>query len=249
MALGLRPGEPILEQVKTPGSGSFVLKHRPRALFISGGVADFVYGPVPDAGVFAYGDIGVLLGRALRGSRLPREFPLVRGAETIRATVTGAGSYTVNLSGSTGFYRGAVFPRKNLPVLRLGEAAETALFQGNPAPLLERLAWFRSQEAEDFCALALTGIRNPGYTELKAAAEGLARAGETFPDAAPLVILLETDMAKALGQMVAARGEAEGRPLAVLDSLRPGDHSYIDLARPVMGGIAVPVVIKTLIFG
>jgi ethanolamine utilization protein EutA len=48
--------------------------------------------------------------------------------------------------------------------------------------------------------------------------------------------------------MISARLPAE-RPLAVLDSIRAGEHTYIDLGQPVMGGITVPVVIKTLIFG
>jgi ethanolamine utilization protein EutA len=58
-------------------------------------------------------------------------------------------------------------------------------------------------------------------------------------------------MAKALGQLLSARfstvpGE---RALAVLDSISAGDHTFVDIGMPVMDGIVVPVVIKTLIFG
>ena len=55
-------------------------------------------------------------------------------------------------------------------------------------------------------------------------------------------------MAKALGQLVAARLTGD-RALAVLDSIRAEDQAYIDLGMPLMDGIVVPVVIKTLIFG
>jgi ethanolamine utilization protein EutA len=247
MALELRPPQPILEKLRTPGSGQFRIGRKPEGVFLSGGVADAVYESAAPA--FAYGDIGVLLGRALRRSALCTRLRLLRGGETIRATVIGAGSYTVSLSGSTISYRGRVFPRKNLPVLRLSAAEEGACYRGETEPLAGRIAWFLSQHDTDLPVLAFAGIRNPGYGELNAAAGVLARTAEAvLAPGLPLVILTERDMAKALGQLISAR-LGEDRPLAVLDSIHVGDHAYIDLGMPLMGGIVVPVVIKTLIFG
>jgi ethanolamine utilization protein EutA len=246
MALNLRPPEAVLERIRSPGSGQFRLNRKPDGVFFSGGVADAVY--ETGAGTFAYGDIGVLLGRAVRQSGLCTRLRLLRGGETIRATVVGAGTYTVRLSGSTIYYRGAVFPRKNLPVLRLRAGEEGACYQGEDAPLIERIRWFLSQHDTEFLAIALAGVRNPGYGELNAAAGVFARAAAVLAPAAPLVILTERDMAKALGQLVAARLSGD-RALAVLDSIRAEDHVYIDLGMPLMDGMVVPVVIKTLIFG
>ena len=48
-----------------------------------------------------HGDIGVFLGRSIRNSLLLKEVAQIRGAETIRATVVGAGTYTTSISGST----------------------------------------------------------------------------------------------------------------------------------------------------
>jgi ethanolamine utilization protein EutA len=246
MALELRPPEPILEKLRTPGSGRFRLGRKPEGVFFSGGVADAVYeGSIP---AFAYGDIGVLLGRAVRRSALCSRLRPLRGGETIRATVIGAGSYTVSLSGSTIFFRGKVFPRKNLPVLRLSVAEEDACYQGKGEPLAGHIAWFLAQYDTELPALAFAGIRNPGYGELNAAAGVLARTAGGLAPGLPLVILTERDMAKALGQLISVR-LGEDRPLAVLDSIHAGDHSYIDLGMPLLGGIVVPVVIKTLIFG
>jgi ethanolamine utilization protein EutA len=246
MALNLRPPEPILEKVRTPGSGKFRINRKLDGVFLSGGVADLVYETTAEP--FVYRDIGVFLGRAVRQSGVCTRLRLLRGGETIRATVVGAGSYTVSLSGSTIYYRGAVFPRKNLPVLRLQAREEGACYRGEDTPLIEKIRWFLAQHDTEFLAIALAGMRNPGYGELNAAAGVFVRAAAALAPAVPLVILTERDMAKALGQLISVRLSGD-RALAVLDSIRAEDHAYIDLGMPLMDGIAVPVVIKTLIFG
>jgi ethanolamine utilization protein EutA len=214
-------------------------------IFLSGGVADAVY--ESGAEDFAYGDIGVLLGRSIRRSRLCTEIPLQKG-ETIRATVIGAGNSTVSLSGSTIFYRGGVFPRKNLPVLRLTEEEEAGGLRGDEGPLAKKIRWFLAQHDTGELVLALAGLQNPGYGDLSALAGALARAAGSLPPAAPLLVVIERDMAKALGQLLSARLPGD-RPLAVLDSIYMGDNAYIDLGLPLMDGIVAPVAIKTLIFG
>ena len=56
-------------------------------------------------------------GPAIRERFEEQGYTLVRGAETIRATVVGAGAHSMEVSGSTIFYREVAFPLKNLPVL------------------------------------------------------------------------------------------------------------------------------------
>jgi ethanolamine utilization protein EutA len=245
MAMGLRPVEPILEDLRTPGAGAFRAAP-PDAVFLSGGVADLVYKAGTET--FAYGDIGVLLGRALRQSGICSALRLLRGGETIRATVVGAGSYTVSLSGSTIFYTEGVFPLRNLPVLRLGPEEEAVCYRGEGAELAVKIRWFLSQYDTEQLAIAIAGLHNPGYAELNAAAGVFARTTEILPAAVPLVIVTESDMAKALGQLIQSR-LGKGRAAAVLDSIPARDHTYLDIGTPLMGGIVVPVVIKTLIFG
>jgi ethanolamine utilization protein EutA len=248
MAMRLRPVLPILEEVRTPGSGIFQAPLPLEGIFLSGGVADPAYGD-SEKNVFDYGDIGILLGRAIRKSALCTQFPLKKPEETIRATVIGAGNCTIHLSGSTVFYSGPVFPQKNLPVLRLSLEEEAECYGGTSTALAARLAWFLRQNGAAFAALAFRGMRNPAYRELKAAAQNFAAvADEALPEGAPLIILTESDTAKALGQLVSAVLKSP-RPLAVLDCLRAGAYSFIDIAPPLAGGAAVPVVIKTLIFG
>lgn len=62
----------------------------------------------------------------------------------------------------------------------------------------------------------------------------------------PLVVVTEQDMAKALGQALGAL--LPRRPLLCLDGLHVPAGGYLDVAAPVGGGAAVPVVVKTLAF-
>ena len=78
-------------------------------------MADCIYTP-PEGDVFRYGDVGVLLGQAIRDQRGSRRADaLFRPAETIRATVVGAGTHTTEVSGSTIHYARGTPARQKCP--------------------------------------------------------------------------------------------------------------------------------------
>ena len=79
------------------------------------------------------------------------------------------------------------------------------------------------------------------YDRISALAE---RILEKLPQG-PVYLVMEQDMAKALGQALALR-MAPDRPLLCLDRLSLGEGDYLDVAAPI--GPALPVVIKTLVF-
>ena len=190
----------------------------------------------PDA--FAYGDIGVLLGRAIRRSALCQG-DYVLGEETIRATVIGAGCHSTQLSGSTVFARDVRFPLQNLPVLALTDQEQNLPTRR----LAERIAQLRARWEEDSpAALFLPGLPSPGYDDL---ANLAGRLAEILPQlGSPAVVVTGEDMAKALGQALATRLPG---PLLCLDGLELPDGSFLDVAAPVAGGAAYPVVKKTLV--
>ena len=233
VAAGLRQGEipPSLltnRQIPLP-PGQITLS-------FSGGVADLIRQTPPDA--FAYGDIGVLLGRAIRRSALCQG-DYVLGEETIRATVIGAGCHSTQLSGSTVFARDVRFPLQNLPVLALTDQEQNLPTRR----LAERIAQLRARWEEDSpAALFLPGLPSPGYEDL---ANLAGRLAEILPQlGSPAVVVTGEDMAKALGQALATRLPG---PLLCLDGLELPDGSFLDVAAPVAGGAAYPVVKKTLV--
>lgn len=243
--LGLSAKEPLLNALQTPGSTPFSCPKPIQAICFSGGVADSIYSIQTD--YHKYNDIGVYLGTAIRESSLTRAFTLVEPTETIRATVIGAGSYTTTVSGSTIHYSPNLFPLKNVPVLRLSDEEEQALFAGN-FDLQEPFHWFLQQSGAENIAISLKGKTDISYQELRSAAAVLARCYDKFlPHHLPALLSLERDMAKALG--VVLRQAMPNRPLLCVDGIYAEQNDYIDFGQPLMGGLVIPVVVKSLIFG
>ena len=211
----------------------------------SGGVADCIWSPPEDA--FAYGDIGVLLGRAIAASPAFQRAGIVRGAETIRATVVGAGSHSTQVSGSTIFYRNVEFPLKNLPVLRLTEDEERS-GDALASALRDKAGWFADQGGMTQIALSLRGEPNPAYGRIRDLARGIQSGMEPLLERGMFpVIAVERDMAKVLGQTLWPMLGAEGA-LLCLDGVSAGSGDYLDIGAPVAGGAVLPVVVKTLAF-
>ena len=159
LGVGTKDIDAILRQIKTPGSSDFPVPEKVQAVFFSGGVADLIYHESADT--WAYGDIGVLLGRAIRESRLFTDFQKMEPGETIRATVVGAGTYTTTISGSTITYSDDIFPLKNIPVIKLDEELQEACFAGETEPVIRRIQWVLGQNDEEHFILAMPGKRNP----------------------------------------------------------------------------------------
>lgn len=237
----------ILRQIKTPGSSDFPRPEKVQAVFFSGGVADLIYHESADT--WAYGDIGVLLGRAIRESRLFTDFQKMEPGETIRATVVGAGTYTTTISGSTITYSDDIFPLKNIPVIKLDEELQEACFAGETEPVIRRIQWVLGQNDEEHFILAMPGKRNPGYMEMKRAAASIRQIMDRVqPPGEPILLVIESDIAKAMGQMIRQQPDLK-RQVVAIDSIHVEDGEYVDMGKPMMNGMVIPVVVKTLIFG
>ena len=237
----------ILRQIKTPGSSDFPRPEKVQAVFFSGGVADLIYHESADT--WAYGDIGVLLGRAIRESRLFTDFQKMEPGETIRATVVGAGTYTTTISGSTITYSGDIFPLKNIPVIKLDEELQEACFAGETEPVIRRIQWILGQNDAERFILAMPGKRDPGYTEMKRAAAAIRQIMDRVQlPGEPILLVIESDIAKAMGQMIRQQPDLK-RQVVAIDSIHVEDGEYVDMGKPMMNGMVIPVVVKTLIFG
>jgi len=224
MAAGLRPETDILYKLTTKETG------RPWEIpadvipSFSGGVADCIEKDYPD---FQFGDIGPVLGRAIRKSKLcAGEYFL--GTETIRATVIGAGCHSTQLSGSTVFHQNVPFPLKNIP----------AAVIANPKTAEDIRKALQTLDADGI--LAIPGYPSPNYAQVKTLAETIA---EGFGNR-PILVCMEADMAKALGHCLRLL-VGKDRPCLCMDGLWLDTGSYLDVGAPV--GPALSVVIKTLV--
>ena len=247
LGVGTKDIDAILRQIKTPGSSDFPVPEKVQAVFFSGGVADLIYHESADT--WAYGDIGVLLGRAIRESRLFTDFQKMEPGETIRATVVGAGTYTTTISGSTITYSDDIFPLKNIPVIKLDEELQEACFAGETEPVIRRIQWALGQNDEEHFILAMPGKRNPGYMEMKRDAASIRQIMDRVqPPGEPILLVIESDIAKAMGQMIRQQPDLK-RQVVAIDSIHVEDGEYVDMGKPMMNGMVIPVVVKTLIFG
>ena len=247
LGVGTKDIDAILRKIKTPGSSDFPVPEKVQAVFFSGGVADLIYHESADT--WAYGDIGVLLGRAIRESRLFTDFQKMEPGETIRATVVGAGTYTTTISGSTITYSDDIFPLKNIPVIKLDEELQKACFAGETEPVIRRIQWVLGQNDEEHFILAMPGKRNPGYMEMKRASASIRQIMDRVqPPGEPILLVIESDIAKAMGQMIRQQPDLK-RQVVAIDSIHVEDGEYVDMGKPMMNGMVIPVVVKTLIFG
>lgn len=245
--LGIYEKSDIYPSIVTSGSAELIIKKPIKAVCFSGGVADCIYKTGFDK--LQFGDIGVYLGTAFRQSRLYGDFKLINAKETIRATVVGAGTYTTSISGSTISYSDKVLPLKNVPVLKLENDEQNRLFMGDTNFLKQKIQWFKSQTDTPRLVLGLPGKKNPSYSEIRVLAETIGAAlDELLPSGEPILIVIECDIAKALGQAI-KRMYSEKRDIISIDSISVDDGDFVDMGKPLMDGLVIPVVVKTLIFG
>ena len=230
MAAGLRPPELLLQQLTTDETDRpWQIPEMPVCISFSGGVADCIEKDCPPR---SFGDMGPVLGRAIRESALCRgEYML--GQETIRATVIGAGCHSAQLSGSTVFHRDFQLPVKNLPVAIFTQSQQNS--HDLPALIRSRLQQYDDQ----MVVLAMPGLASPSYEQLGRLADAIAAGAKDS-----VCICLEADMAKALGHLLCLR-LGQTVPILCIDRLRLQEGSFLDIGAPV--GPALPVVIKTLV--
>lgn len=235
-ALGYREKSGLEKQMVTMhGLGDRV----PEQITCSGGVADCLR---LDSW-FAYGDIGDVLGRAIWAQPELAQYMVKAAGETMRATVAGAGNFSMELSGSTIEYAGFSFPVKNRMVLHI-QCSTSEDIEHIGERINKKMGWLELTNQSGL-AVSMDGLACPSFTEIERMAEQIVRA---VPEDGSLILIVYHDIAKALGKAI-RRKRKENDPLICLDGLKCGDGDYLDIGNPVAGGTVLPVVVKTLIYG
>ena len=219
------------------------------AVFLSGGVGRCYYEADPADEldqIAAFGDCGPLLAKSLRADVRLAALPVREPAETLRATVLGAASQTVTLSGSTIWADRELLPLRNLPVIALDlpiDVPEPDAIAESFAAALQR--WDRTEDAG--VALALDLPPRIDYPALSRVADAVVRySGASGRGEEPVVLVTEQDYAQALGQTIKAA--APRLPLVAIDQIGLGEGDFIDIGEPMLDGRVVPVSVKTLVF-
>jgi ethanolamine utilization protein EutA len=215
-------------------------------LFVSGGVGHYFYHPpetVTLESVTVHDDIGPLFGVALRENAVLRQMEAVEPPETIRATVIGASSQTVTLSGSTIWAEKQILPIKNVPVVRpyLGSTGNI------PDAVRDAMARMEIDPRTENAAIALDIHGALDFVQLQNLAQGLAEyATRELAPERPLILILGRDYAQSLGQAIKAL--IPHRALLSIDQVGLDEGDYIDIGLPMMDGRVVPLSVKTLVF-
>lgn len=233
---GLRKPDSRLElMITNHGMKSGIV---PDIITFSGGVADCM--GYSGEKQFPYGDIGVFLGHAVAASPLLTERMSETAEETIRATVIGAGNFSMEVSGSTIEYTFGSLPIKSIPVSRI--KLETA--EDIPSAA-EQIRKGLSRYEKRLTAISMKGLPCPSFKEIEAMADAVC-AGAEGSDQSVLIIITEADIGKALGQALKRR--IKDRDFICVDGISCSDGDFIDIGEPLAHGKVLPVIVKTLIF-
>ncbi|HEY2595493.1 MAG TPA: ethanolamine ammonia-lyase reactivating factor EutA, partial [Chloroflexota bacterium] len=242
-------GEPTSDLVRT-----FVLTddldwhgHAPEGITFSGGVAEYIYGREPTC----FGDLGLdvaaALRRALDDGRLPAK--MVSLGEGIRATVLGASQFSVQLSGNTIHISDpAVLPLRNLPVVYARLEAPELDADSIAQAIRNGFVRLDLREGEHPAAVALPWRGQPHYANLRALADGIARAmPRSLAAGFPLVVALESDVGASLGGILTEELDITS-PMISIDGLQLVELDYVDVGEVILPANVVPVVVKSLAF-
>jgi ethanolamine utilization protein EutA len=217
------------------------------AVFISGGVGECFYDQKAYENKFIFGDIGVLLADALHNNKRFIQEKILRPAQTIRATVIGAGAYTLSLSGSTIWLSVDKLPLRNIPVIHPRyewNNISTSLSDS----IIDAAERMDIDLSSDEYAIYLEKAMPVTYGAVKMSAEELLKVYRKYPSSnnSPAIVLSYNDVGKVLGMELEPK--LKPRPFAVIDEVQSYEGDYVDIGKSYFGGEIVPLTIKSLAF-
>ena len=210
----------------------------------SGGVAEFIYG-----GNGCYHDMGRLLATKIHSLVPKLKSPVVEPVNKIRATVIGAGAYSLSVSGSSGFMDDRfTLPIRNIPVLRV-DVEQTELSVEHVVSRVNMS--FRRHDLREGQEIVALYFRDPvrvNYPELELFAKSMETAlPNAIAKGLPIILIFEKDIACSVGNVI-RRETGLKTNLLSLDELSLNDGDWIDISEPLVDREVFPVTVKSLVF-
>ena len=217
------------------------------AIFFSGGVGECYYQQQKKSfDSTQFGDIGPLLALALLRNSAISAMPICKPSQTLRATVIGAGAYSLSLSGSTIWLYADELPLKNIPVVH------PAIDWQQPTPDICNEIVIAAERMDlvlgcDRYVVALdTGMPEKYYAVQHAAKELAKFYRDHGNHNDPALVVVQNDIGKALGMEL--QPLLYPQALTVIDEVITREGDYIDIGKSYFGGEIVPLTVKSLAF-
>jgi len=210
----------------------------------SGGVAELMYG-----GLNNFDDIGHLLADKIKLSALELSVPVIELPNKIRATVIGAGAYSLSISGCSGFRDDKVsFPIRNVPVMRVDVDQSQLSTEHVISQINTSFQRFDLEEGDEIIALYFKDPVRVSYPQMELFAKSIEAAlANTIKNDLPVILIFETDIACSVGNVIRRETQVKTNLLS-LDELKLKEGDWIDIGEPLVGDQVFPVTVKSLVF-
>ena len=210
----------------------------------SGGVAELMYG-----GLNNFDDIGHLLADKIKMSALKLSAPVIELPNKIRATVIGAGAYSLSISGCSGFRDDKVsFPIRNVPVIRVDVDQSQLSAEHVISQIKASFQRFDLEEGDEIIALYFKDPVRVSYPQMELFAKSIEAAlANTIENDLPVILIFETDIACSVGNVIRRETQVKTNLLS-LDELKLKEGDWIDIGEPLVGDQVFPVTVKSLVF-
>ena len=210
----------------------------------SGGVAELIYGSNG-----SYNDLGPMLADKINSLTTRLAAPVIEPKNKIRATVIGAGAYSLSISGSSGFMDNQIsFPIKNVPVIRVDVDESQLSVEHVISEINASFQRFDLHEGEEIIALYFKDPVRAYYPDLELFAKSIETAlPNSINNKIPIILIFEKDIACSVGNVI-RRETGLKTNLLSLDELILKEGDWIDIGEPLIGDQVFPVTVKSLVF-
>ncbi|MHA1611583.1 MAG: ethanolamine ammonia-lyase reactivating factor EutA [Promethearchaeota archaeon] len=226
----------------------------------SGGVAEYIYerddrreNEGETANLNPYDDIGIYLANEIKSLIKELQLPIIEPKNKIRATVIGAGAFSLSVSGSTCYWDESVkLPVNNIPVVPINLDYSKFFFGGYQNYLEQKIGLalknFNLVEGEDDFALYFRDHVNQSAIVPFASSFEKVFANSIKNNRLILIVLGE-DGGKMLGLTI-KRETSIKENLLCLDELELETGDWIDVGAPLNTGVkkTFPITKKSLVF-